>query len=46
MLTYSEYDNAQAGERVPGRVSTAELHKVTQRLEAFIKRHVVSAYSK
>ena len=40
MLSYKEYDNAQAVEIVlSGRVSTEEFDKVARKLEAFIKRH-------
>lgn len=40
MLSYKEYDNAQAVEIVlEGRVSTAEFDTLAARLEAFIKRH-------
>ncbi len=40
MLTYKEYDNAQAVEIVlEARVSTEEFDRVATRLEAFIKRH-------
>ena len=40
MLSYKEYDNAQAVEIVlEGRVSTAEFDALAGRLEAFIKRH-------
>jgi SpoIIAA-like len=40
MLSYKEYDNAQAVEIVlRGRVSTEEFDTVAKRLEAFIARH-------
>lgn len=40
MLSYKEYDNAQAVEIVlTGRVSTEEFDKIAQQLEAFIQRH-------
>ncbi|MGI8726041.1 MAG: STAS/SEC14 domain-containing protein [Methyloceanibacter sp.] len=40
MLSYKEYDNAQAVEIViGGRVSTEEFDKVAGKLEAFITRH-------
>jgi hypothetical protein len=40
MLSYKEYDNAQAVEIVlDGRVSTAEFDALAVKLEAFIKRH-------
>jgi SpoIIAA-like len=40
MLSYKEYDNAQAVEIVlAGRVSTEDFAKIAQKLEAFIKRH-------
>ena len=40
MLSYKEYDNAQAVESVlEGRVSTPEFDPLAGRLEAFIKRH-------
>ena len=40
MLSYKEYDNAQAVEIVlKGRVSTAEFDSLAARLEAFIARH-------
>jgi hypothetical protein len=40
MLSYKEYDNAQAVEIVlSGRLSTEEFDKIAQKLEAFIKRH-------
>jgi hypothetical protein len=40
MLSYKEYDNAQAVEIVlTGRISTEEFDKIAQKLEAFIKRH-------
>ena len=40
MLSYKEYDNAQAVEIVlTGRVSTEEFDKVAGKLESFIKRH-------
>src|ERR1043165_2855511 len=40
MLSYKEYDNAQAVEIVlSGRVSTEEFDKVARKLEAFIERH-------
>jgi hypothetical protein len=40
MLSYKEYDNAQAVEIVlKGRVSTEEFDSVANRLEAFIARH-------
>jgi hypothetical protein len=40
MLSYKEYDNAQAVEIVlTGRVSTEEFDKIAQKLEAYIKRH-------
>src|SRR5690242_18613521 len=40
MLSYKEYDNAQAVEIVlSGRVSTEEFEKVARKLEAFIERH-------
>ena len=40
MLTYKEYDNAQAVEIVlEGRVSTEEFDTLAERLEAFIGRH-------
>ena len=40
MLTYKEYDNAQAVEIVlEARVSTEEFDRVASRLEAFIQRH-------
>jgi hypothetical protein len=40
MLTYKEYDNAQAVEIVlKGRVSTEEFDALATRLEAFIERH-------
>ena len=40
MLSYKEYDNAQAVEIVlKGRVSTEEFDAVANRLEAFIARH-------
>ena len=40
MLTYKEYDNAQAVEIVlTGRVSSEEFDKVAGKLETFIKRH-------
>jgi stage II sporulation SpoAA-like protein len=40
MLSYKEYDNAQAVEIVlEGRVSTAEFDALARRLEAFIERH-------
>ncbi|MFO7477488.1 MAG: STAS/SEC14 domain-containing protein [Methyloceanibacter sp.] len=40
MLTYKEYDNAQAVEIVlTGRVSTEEFDRVAGQLEAFIARH-------
>jgi hypothetical protein len=40
MLSYKEYDNAQAVEIVlEGRVSTEQFDALAGRLEAFIKRH-------
>lgn len=40
MLSYKEYDNAQAVEIVlKGRVSTEEFDKIAQKVEAFIARH-------
>ena len=40
MLSYKEYDNAQAVEIVlSGRVSTEEFDKVARKLETFIERH-------
>jgi len=40
MLSYKEYDNAQAVEIVlKGRVSTEEFNAIAKKLEAFIKRH-------
>ena len=40
MLSYEEYDNAQAVEIVlSGRLSTQEFDKIAEKLEAFIKRH-------
>ena len=40
MLSYKEYDNAQAVEIVlGGRVSTEEFDAIAKKLEAFIKRH-------
>lgn len=40
MLTYKEYDNAQAVEIVlKGRVSTEEFDAVATKLEAFMKRY-------
>ena len=40
MLSYKEYDNAQAVEIVlTGRVSTEEFDKIAQQLETFIQRH-------
>jgi hypothetical protein len=40
MLSYKEYDNAQAVEIVlEGRVSTEQFDALADRLEAFIKRH-------
>ena len=40
MLSYKEYDNAQAVEIVlKGRVSTEEFDSVASKLEAFIQRH-------
>jgi hypothetical protein len=40
MLSYQEYDNAQAVEIVlRGRVSTEEFDAIAKKLEAFIKRH-------
>jgi hypothetical protein len=40
MLSYKEYDNAQAVEIVlKGRVSTEEFDKIAGKLEAFIARH-------
>ena len=40
MLSYKEYDNAQAVEIVlKGRVSTEEFDTIANKLEAFIKRH-------
>ncbi len=40
MLSYTEHDNAQAVEiSLSGRVSTAEFHRVAEKLEAFIARH-------
>lgn len=40
MLSYKEYDNAQAVEIVlGGRLSTEEFDAVAKRLEAFIARH-------
>ena len=40
MLSYKEYDNAQAVEIVlAGRVSTKEFDQIAEKLEAFIKRH-------
>jgi len=40
MLSYKEYDNAQAVEIVlEGRISTEEFEALAQRLEAFIARH-------
>jgi hypothetical protein len=40
MLSYKEYDNAQAVEIVlEGRISTQEFEALTERLEAFIARH-------
>src|SRR6187399_1605108 len=40
MLSYKEYDNAQAVEIIlSGRVSTEEFDKVARKLEAFIERH-------
>src|SRR5262245_65769718 len=40
MLSYKEYDNAQAVEIVlSGRLSTQEFDKIAEKLEAFIKRH-------
>lgn len=40
MLSYKEYDNAQAAEIVlDGRISTEEFDAVASRLEAFINRH-------
>ena len=40
MLSYKEYDNAQAVEIVlNGRVSTEEFDALATRLEAFIRRH-------
>jgi len=49
MLSYKEYDNAQAVEIVlAGRVSTKEFDQIAEKLEAFIKRHgqIRSACSK
>ncbi len=40
MLSYKEYDNAQAVEIVlQGRVSTEEFDRIASKLEAFIARH-------
>jgi hypothetical protein len=40
MLSYKEYDNAQAVEIVlEGRISTQEFEALAERLEAFIARH-------
>ena len=40
MLSYKEYDNAQAVEiELRGRVATEEFNAVAERLEAFIARH-------
>lgn len=40
MLSYNEYDNAQAVEIVlKGRISTEEFDALARRLEAFIARH-------
>src|SRR5262245_54631432 len=40
MLSYKEYDNAQAVEIVlNGRVSTEEFDKIAGKLEAYIARH-------
>lgn len=40
MLSYKEYDNAQAVEIVlQSRVSTQEFDRVARQLEAFIARH-------
>ena len=40
MLSYKEYDNAQAVKIVlSGRLSTQEFDKIAEKLEAFIKRH-------
>ncbi len=40
MLSYKEYDNAQAVEIVlEGRISTEEFEALAKRLEAFIARH-------
>jgi len=40
MLSYKEYDNAQAVEiELAGRVSTEEFDSVARKLEAFIARH-------
>jgi hypothetical protein len=40
MLSYKEYDNAQAVEiELKGRLSTEEFDAVAKRLEAFITRH-------
>ncbi len=40
ILSYKEYDNAQAVEIVlGGRVSTEEFDAIAKKLEAFIKRH-------
>ena len=40
MLSYKEYDNAQAVEiELKGRLSTEEFDAVAKRLEAFIGRH-------
>jgi len=49
MLSYKEYDNAQAVEIVlAGRVSTKEFDQIAEKLKAFIKRHgqIRSACSK
>jgi hypothetical protein len=43
MLSYKEYDNAQAVEIVlSGRLSTQEFDKIAEKLEAFIKRSACS----
>ena len=40
MLSYKEYDNAQAVEIVlTGRVSTEEFDEIAGKLESFIARH-------
>jgi len=40
MLSYTEYDNAQAVEiHVSGKVSTDEFDRLARKLEAFIARH-------